>query len=488
MKINFTLLFLFISISIFSQEIGIGTIWTYSNYSINPFPGEKLTGEYIITGEEIIDGKTYFVFDNFSSCGPSASHLRIEDRKYYMIIEGSEGLVYDFNLLPGESYRIKNYVGYENDSLEIVIDSIGETIVDGVTLYTQYCSLSEENNGVEWNLTFIEHVGSIGFLLPQYGACDPGAGNLRCVTYPDGQTIKFTSDDQCEKFYGNAYIQNGSQWFFGKWGLPQSSEVAQIIIEKDTITNSGYFQVMELLDEDKNPIEESQVLLTSEDNRVYFIDENGNYKLLFNFSHDLEIGDTVTYNLPENANLYDISSNGGIEPIINPYKYEITGIDTVIASTGIELRRWQVGPIVREVDGEQIGNWITEIIEGVGPTGGFMRKGLAQLLSGEPESFRCFFSNQFNYTEIPDGECDGLSDGLISIEPELTISPNPIYDYFQIKTEAPYKLVSVINIHGQQVRTFQFGKDANLNGLASGVYFLKIDFDQGSLNRKVVKI
>ncbi|MFT4533454.1 MAG: hypothetical protein ACJA1A_001132 [Saprospiraceae bacterium] len=487
MKINFTLLLLFISISVFSQEIGIGTVWTYSNYSINPFPGEILTGDYTITGEEVIDGKTYFAFDNFGSCGPSASHLRIEDRKYYMIIDGSEGLIHDFNLLPGESYLIKNYVGYDTDSLEIVIDSIGETIVDGVTLFTQYCSISEENLGVEWNLTFIENVGSIGFLLPQYGACDPGAGGLRCISYTDGQTIKFTSDDQCEIFYGNSYFQDGSQWFFGKWGLPLTSEIAQIIIEKDTITNSGYFQIMEILDEDENSLEDSQVLLTSEDNRVYFI-ENSNLKLLFDFSYNLEIGDTATYYLPENANLYDISSNGGIEPIINPYRHVISGIDTVISSTGQELRRWQVDPIVREVDGEPIGNWVTEIIEGVGPTGGFMRRGLAQLLSGEPESFRCFFSNQFNYTEISEGECDGLSDGLISIEPAITISPNPGYDYFQIKTEVPYKLVSVFDIHGQLVKTFQPGEDANLNGLASGVYFFQIHFEQGSVNRKVVKI
>ena len=488
MKTNITLLFLFISVSIFSQEIGIGTTWTYDSFSFFTPPNAPLTDDYTITGEEEIDGKSYFVFDNFGSCGPSASHLRIEDRKYYVIINAKEGLLHDFNLQPGESYFIKDYIGNENDSLEIVIDSIGETVIDGTTLYTQYCSFVVESNETEWNLTFVEHVGSIGFLLPQFGACDPGAGNLRCVTYTDGQTLKFTSDDKCEQFLGNSYFLKGSQWYFEKWGIPTSSEIAQIVIETDTINDFGQYNVMEILDGEENPVEGSQVLLTSEDNKVYFVDENGNHKLLFDFSYNLEVGDTVTYHLPENANLYDISSNGGMEPIINPYKYVITGIDTVSSSSWPELRRWQVTPINAEIDDQIIGNGITEIIEGVGPTGGFMRRGLAQVTSGEPESFRCFFSNPFNYTEIQEDACDGLSDGLLSFAPKITISPNPTSYYFQIKTELPYKLITVIDIHGQKVRSFQFGEDANLIDLASGVYFIKIDFEHGIVNRKIVKI
>ncbi len=488
MKPIITVLLLFISISVFSQEIGIGTTWTYNNLGIFPLPGEALTGNYTITGEEIINGKTYFKFDNFGSCGPSASHLRIEDRKYFMIIEGKEGLIHDFNLQPGESYFMKDYVGYPGDSVEIVIDSIGETILNGTSLLTQYCSLSEVNNGFEWNLTFIENIGSIGFLLPQFGACDPGAGDLRCITYPDGQTIKFTSDSDCELFYGNTYFQNGSQWFFGKWGLPLTTEIAHIIIEKDSIAASWFYDVMELLNEDETAIEGSQVLLTSYDNRVYFLDENNTDRLLFDFSHDLIIGDTVTYYLPENANLYDISSNGGIEPIVNPYRYTITGIDAITASNGTQLRRWQVEDISKVVDNQIIGNNIREIIEGVGPTGGFMRRGLTQLTAGEQESFRCFFSNSFNYTEKPEDECAILSDEFLFINSAINISPNPISNYFQIETEVPYELVTIYDIHGQKINSFKFGDNTSLKGLISGIYFIKIDFENGTVNRKIVKM
>lgn len=311
---------------------------------------------------------------------------------------------------------------------------------------------------------------------------------MRCITFSDGIFLKFTTDAKCEQFLGSSYFWKGSEWYFEKWGVPQSSEVAKIVIERDSTNQFGEYNIMEILDNEDNPVEGSQNLLTSDDNKVFFLDQNGNEKLLFDFSYNIKIGDTVSYYLPENANLYNISSNGGIEPIINPYRYVITGIDNEIPASSQTLRHWQVASIDTEVDGIFYGNSITEIIEGVGPTGGFMRRGLAQLLAGELESFRCYFSNAFNYSERDEGECDGLSYGLTALAPELTISPNPVYNYFQIKSESPYKRVSVINIHGQIVKSFQHGDETELDGLSPGIYIIKIDFEEGSVNRKVIKI
>ncbi len=488
MTTKITLLLLFISTALSSQEIGIGTSWTYDSFSYFTPPNSPTTDDYTITGEEIINGKTYFAFDNFGSCGPAASHLRIEDRKYYVLINDEEILLHDFNLLPGESYFFKDIIENTGDSLEIIIDSIGETIIDGITLQTQYCSFAGEIGVVDWNLTFIEYVGSVGFLLPQSGVCTPGAGNLRCLSFSDGTFLKFTLDDKCDQFLGSSYFWKGSQWYFEKWGIPQSSEVVKIVIEKDSINQFGEYKIMEILDDENSLVEGSQILLTSDDNKVFFLDQNGDERLLFDFSYNLEIGDTVSYYLPENANLYDISSNGGIEPIINPYRYVITGIDNEISTTSQTIRRWQVNPINTEINGEIIGNRITEIIEGIGPTGGFMRRGLAQLLSGEQESFRCYFSNAFNYSEIEQGECDGLSDGLTTLVSGVKISPNPTSGLFQIKSKTPFELVSVFDIQGQKIKSFQFGEHLNLYDQTPGVYFIKIDFEEGTINKKVIKL
>lgn len=488
MKIKITLLLLLISVVLSSQEIGIGTSWTYDSFSYVTPPNSPTTDDYTIIGEEIINGKTYFVFDNFGSCGPPATHIRIENRKYYVIINDEEILLHDFNLIPGESYFIKDIIDDTSDSLEIIIDSIGESIVDGITLNTQYCSFVGEPGIFEWNLTFVEYVGSIGFLLPQSGVCTPGAGNLRCLTFSDGTFLKFTNDEKCDQYLGSSYFWQGSEWYFEKWGTPQSSEVAKIVIERDSTNQVGEYNIMEILDNNNSPVEGSQILLTSDDNKVFFLDQYGTEKLLFDFSYNLEVGDTVTYHLPQNANLYDISSNGGIEPIVNPYRYIVTGIDNEIPASSQTLRRWQVASIDTEIDGIVSGNSITEIIEAIGPTGGFMRRGIAQLASGEQESFRCYSSNAFIYSEIDEGQCDGLSDGLTALDSEITISPNPTSEYFQIKSPIPYKLVSVFDIRGQKVKSFQFEENPSISNLASGVYFIKIEFEEGVTNRKIIKL
>jgi len=183
-----------------SPMIGVGTKWTFGHFeNFPPVPGDSLTDNFTITGVENIDDKEYFILDGFQSCGPLATHLRIEDRRYYARVEGEEHLIHDFNLIAGDTLVIDDLIGYDDsETVSILIDSIGTTTIDGVELHTQFCKTLDEDLIIGWNLTFVENVGSLGFILPQFSACDPLSGPLKCISYGSGLTLIFTDHGICD--------------------------------------------------------------------------------------------------------------------------------------------------------------------------------------------------------------------------------------------------------------------------------------------------
>lgn len=468
-------------------EIGIGTKWTYNNFDLFPLPGSSLTGDIVITGEEIIDDKSYWVLSPLASCGPTATHLRIMDKQYFLRINGEDHMMQDFNLLVGDTYKVPSFFD-PLDSLTIMIDSISNTVVDGVALLTQYCSLvGEDDDHYEWYPVFVEHVGPLGYLVPQVGTCDPGSGGLRCITYPDGSVLNFTNGDDCDLFLGYSYMRNGSHWYYGDWSLTTTTNASEIAITRDSISTHGPRQILELLDEDGQAVAGSQVMLYGYDNKVFF-DQNGSLMLLFDFSYDLNVGDTVTYYLPANANLYDNSSNGGIEEIKNPYRYVIEGIDEVTDDSGIVLRRWQVTDIPKEIDGELYGNDIRELVEGVGGTTCFMRRGLTQLTAGEPEAFRCYTSTYINYSEVEEDECDIVSTRDVSASYDLYIKPNPVADWLTLETGFDYNQIIIYDMMGRPLLDSNSSSTISVRALPSGTYRLVVQSDEGYLSDTFVKI
>ncbi len=105
--------------------------------------------------------------------------------------------------------------------------------------------------------------------------------------------------------------------------------------------------------------------------------------------------------------------------------------------------------------------------------------------------------------QAPNG-CSDTADVLVTIVDgideinnvsHVSVYPNPVEDYVNILFNNPHEgsaFVQLFDISGRLVHEDIYNVmkeiEINLNGLKKGVYFLKVDFDQKSFNRLIVKM
>jgi len=65
--------------------------------------------------------------------------------------------------------------------------------------------------------------------------------------------------------------------------------------------------------------------------------------------------------------------------------------------------------------------------------------------------------------------------------------PNPVRDVLTIKTDGTIKNTEVINISGQNVKSFTDTTLLDLSDLSAGVYFVKVNTEYGIATQKVIK-
>jgi len=76
----------------------------------------------------------------------------------------------------------------------------------------------------------------------------------------------------------------------------------------------------------------------------------------------------------------------------------------------------------------------------------------------------------------------------------VVISPNPFIDYVTIRMEnakEDYLTIVILNANGNVViptQKFKNGSDLHLNGLSAGLYFIKIQTEEGSVTKKILKL
>lgn len=81
-----------------------------------------------------------------------------------------------------------------------------------------------------------------------------------------------------------------------------------------------------------------------------------------------------------------------------------------------------------------------------------------------------------------------LSVSEINSENEISIFPNPATDFVNVKSDLKVKSLQLIAADGKLVRKNLNSKQINLNGLSSGIYFLKVELENGRIQfEKVVK-
>ncbi|MBL7930275.1 MAG: T9SS type A sorting domain-containing protein, partial [Bacteroidia bacterium] len=135
-------------------------------------------------------------------------------------------------------------------------------------------------------------------------------------------------------------------------------------------------------------------------------------------------------------------------------------------------------------------------------TGSFVTKYYPTITGGNPytiSSDYCF------YTSVPDNEvdktmlnnqfCKNVSftvtgmDETSSLENSFKVFPNPTENDFAITSSAFIRSVEAYNIHGELIcRQILAAHETIIgNDFKSGIYFLRINTDKGSVTRKIIK-
>ena len=101
-----------------------------------------------------------------------------------------------------------------------------------------------------------------------------------------------------------------AEWYFRGWHPTPFGPEVHAFIDRDTMIGNKYCTIMSL-EIAHTYIPGSDIIFYEENHQVYFFQDNQFYRL-FDFSSNLQIGDTIEYYIPNNGNLYDFSSGQGL--------------------------------------------------------------------------------------------------------------------------------------------------------------------------------
>ena len=165
---------------------------------------------YSLYGDTLIEDKLFYLSD-FKMHTPEYEQYNLFLREdsagmyYYDPIRREICTLYDYALQPGESYVIYPLLGETTDSLVVTLDSVRTEIIGGEMLRVQYVStrsISHQEWQNHWVLgesftenkaVIVEHIGSLGFLLPQEIAWDDDFSTGIC-SFNSGDFFYYTND------------------------------------------------------------------------------------------------------------------------------------------------------------------------------------------------------------------------------------------------------------------------------------------------------
>lgn len=84
---------------------------------------------------------------------------------------------------------------------------------------------------------------------------------------------------------------------------------------------------------------------------------------------------------------------------------------------------------------------------------------------------------------------ENLSNQEFSLDNKVSIFPNPTNSIFEIKTRVDVTIqsVSVYNLTGEKLMTVSNTNKIDINEYASGMYFVKVNTDKGTINKRLIK-
>lgn len=201
MKNLFSILILMVSFNLLNAQVEFPVLnarWCYHGYGDT---GEDL-GNYCFSPSELVEfnGKTYskIVVTNTPYSNPSEEVLyREENGKFYLIPENEteERLLYDFNLIVGDTFVATYGWGVVNDSITLEVETVDTVVtLDGVsrkriTLVNgngKYGRWLEGIGSLDWTFTYPGYAASLSgwlsFICHSQGTetIYPSSGNIDC--------------------------------------------------------------------------------------------------------------------------------------------------------------------------------------------------------------------------------------------------------------------------------------------------------------------
>jgi hypothetical protein len=233
---------------------------------------------------------------------------------------------------------------------------------------------------------------------------------------------------------------------------------------------------------------QSEVLIREDDNRVYFF-ENGQFKLLYDFN--LEVGDTLTFSVPQNSQLYDFSC--GMASDTSRFAQVVVVSTTITEIDGQQLKTLHTSAINFE-DLEYLSWELGSFTERIGSYNGLFGVSTTACLGGFPGHFRCYDDPIISYVASTEA-CDFvMGQRELTAKSGISIHPNPAYSMIQVKSLFE-KIVGyrVSTICGQTllerkiVPSVTIGVD--LDYLSPGIYVVETYGISGSTVReKIIKL
>ncbi len=285
------------------------------------------------------------------------------------------------------------------------------------------------------------------------------------------------TDDSCK------WLVDDAKWFFTPHAAfgPQD-ELVQIEVVRDTLIGDRVCSILGVYRQNEF-LSGSEVVVfyEKENEKVYFVEED-EFKLLFDFSPDFFIGDTISYHLPNNLEYYDISSSSGeFLPTGEPLKHHNTGHEWITLPNGDQLR--VVNTEIIDYSEENcfvMGN----VIDGIGSVLGLMGQNCSQLTIGFAGFFRCFQSATLNYTAVEEG-CLLTSVNEIA-ESKVSVYPNPTNGLIKIDTDQNFSSIKIFNVAGRLLLDQNFTNEINIGVFVSGIYLLELSGKDEVYRKKII--
>ena len=139
---------------------------------------------------------------NYDTLGLGFELTYRDSNKVYHLKQDTLYVLYDFNAIEADTWTVFGDAKYSPscDSVgEIMVDSIGESVVNSDTLKLLYVSPKDTSDWRFSHEQIIEKMGSLGYMFPEPNMCvvdASEAGNLRCYSDTFG-TYQVSGEKDC---------------------------------------------------------------------------------------------------------------------------------------------------------------------------------------------------------------------------------------------------------------------------------------------------